>query len=263
MLGLEPGALERQGLPERLARVYRAFVTGLPFENLSEQRACRAAPSEPEAWPRATDRLLRDHHECGLGGTSFSLAYALRDVLHGVGANAHLALGRNLVTEEAHALALVFLDEETLLYDPAMLVSGPIPARAGAALRDPLGVVCLESARGRTLLLSMHMPGLACPRPAYTVDPVPAPPHRYRQAWIASLDRGRPRPLRLARRSDDVIRRWSEGSRRLETLTPEGTQARTVPCEALEELQQLFGIHARCLREWWQGPATGPGERGP
>ncbi len=251
MLGALEPSLCSLPLEERLSRVYRAFVDRLPFENLSNHRACSAAPADPDAWPRATDRVLRDHLSCGLGGTSFSLAYALRDLLHGVGGNAHLALGRNLVTEEMHAAVLVFLDSGPVLFDASILASGAVPVHPGGALEDPLGRVRLEPCRGATLTLVIARAGADRPRAAYALAPAPSPPHRFRAAWVASFERGRRRPLRLARRVGDVIRRYTQSSSRLEVLTPGGIETRRLGTAPVDELHELFGIRADCLTEWF------------
>lgn len=250
MLGIDASPLEAEAPRARAERVHARFVERLPFENLSNHRACRASPRDPTVWPRATDRVLRDHEQGGFGGTSFSLAYALRDLLHGVGTNAHLALGRNLVTEELHAVVLVFLEDGTLLYDPAMLTRGPIPATPGGTLADPLGTVRLEPCRGRTLTLTLCKAGSDQARPVYSLTPVPVAPQRYRQAWIASFDRGRCRPLRLARRAQDVIHRYTEGPDRLEVLTPRGTESHHLDHHDVGALHDLFGIRVDCLKEW-------------
>lgn len=236
----------------RMDRIYRRFLRRIPYETLSNHRSCCERPDDPDAWPRATDRLLRENRKDGLGGTSFSLAYALRDLLRGIGTNAHCTLGRNLVTEQMHAAVVAYAEDGAWLYDPALLLGGPLAIRPGGALQDPLGTLRLEPGPGRNLTVTMALPGAPDPRPIYTLVPLPTPPHRFRQAWVASFYKGRRPSLCLARRIDDEIRRYTEQPGRMEILTAEGHSYRRMGPEPVEELHVLFGVSESCLHEWFE-----------
>jgi hypothetical protein len=251
MLGLDGDAVSAGSMAERLDRVYRAFLDHTPYETLSNARACGEAPQDPECWPRTTDRFLRENRAHGFGGTSFTLAYALRDLFRGVGANAHCTLGRNLVTEEAHAAVLVYDEAGPLLFDPTLLLSGAVPVRPGGVLEDPLGLVRLEPRSGPTLTLMLRMHCEDRDRRVYTLIPVPAAPQAYRQAWIASFWRGRVRPLWMARRVGDEIRRYGERPGHLEVLRRTcRSQIRLGPAP-VRTLHDAFGVDERCLSDWF------------
>jgi hypothetical protein len=251
MMDLSAETLRPHPVADRLTTLYARFLERIPYENLSNNRACLEAPDDPTAWPRATDRCLRENRKRGFGGTSFSLAYTLRDLFCGVGANAHCTMGRNLVTEEMHAAVVVYLDCEPVLYDPAMLACGPIPVCPGGELKDPLGTLRFEAHRGASLTLTLTLTGTDRSRALYTIVPVPAPPHRFRQAWVASFCRGRCAPLRMARRVGDEIRRYSERPQRLEVLTTRGKEDRRLDPAPVEDLYSLFGIDRQCLQSWF------------
>lgn len=253
---------------ERADIVYRRFLERIPYENLSNNRAVDHAPDDPDTWPRATDLLLRENAAQGLGGTSFSLAYALCDLLRGVSVNAHCTLGYNLVTEQPHAALLVYIDGAPWLYDPALLLAGAVPVRPGGTLEDPLGVCSLLPRCGATLTLSIRVIApLRRPdvvdetwgshtdaqgnRAVYSIIPVPAPPQSFRHAWMASFYRGRVMPLRCARRVGDVIYRYGERPNSLETLCATGRILESMPRRPVERLQQIFGIEADCLESWF------------
>lgn len=252
MLALEGGDLEALSPRERRQRIYGAFLGATPYENLSNNLAVRAAPNDAEAWPRTTDRLLRENAAHGLGGTSFSLAYALRDLFRGLGENAHCTLGHNLVTEEAHAAVVVYDDEGPWLYDPALLLPGPVPVRPGGEARDPLGCCTLRARCGPTLTTCLQMLG-EDERQVYSIIPVPAPPPCFRQAWVASFRRGRLLPLRVARRVGDEIRRYGERPGSLEVLRPSGRVEVAVGPAPVDALHEAFGIARDVLRAWFAG----------
>ncbi len=257
---------------ERMCAVYEAFIERVPYENLSNNRAVREHPEDPDSWPRATDRLLRENQTYGLGGTSFSLSYALRDILHGAGGNAHTTLGYNLVTERAHAAVIVYVDGEPWLFDPALLLCGPIPVRPGGYLDDPLGRFVLLPRCGPTLTVALTLrdelkpaPPVAADdawahvplsgteeRPIYSIIPIPAAPHNFRQAWLASFFRGRRMPLRLACRAGNEIIRYGERPGSIEIMRMTGREVVPAPEGCSELLHNCFGIERECLDEWFQ-----------
>ena len=268
MLKVEPAQLKGLTARERADTVYRTFLAQVPYENLSNNRAVDHAPDEPDTWPRATDRLLRENAAEGLGGTSFSLAYALRDLMRGVAVNAHCTLGYNLVTEQPHAALLVYIEGTPWLYDPAMLLAGPIPVRPGGCLEDPLGSCLLLPRCGATLTLSVRVIeplrrkspqedvwgsqlDADGNRAVYSIIPVPAPPQSFRQAWLASFYRGRVMPLRFARRVGDTIWRYGERPASVETLSPGGRSIERLSGEPVDRLAEIFGIEAGCLSAWF------------
>lgn len=272
MLSLASGALDERSVVDRVQAIYAAFLERVPYENLSNNRIAASHPDDPESWPRATDLLLRENAALGLGGTSFSLAYALRDLFRGAGANAYCTLGYNLVTEQAHAAVIVYVDEGPLLYDPALLTCGPIPVRPYGELRDPLGCVRLLPRCGPTLTVSLELdpalraPGRSNPDPGwvnvsidadqneraiYSIIPVPAAPQNFRQAWQASFYRGRRMPLRLARRVGTDIIRYGERPGSIEILRPDGREEIQAPADPVPMLVELFGIDETCLAEWF------------
>jgi hypothetical protein len=265
-LGLEGPALEALAPSARAQAIYARFLDLVPYENLSNNRAVQASPADPERWPRATDRLLRENKRYGFGGTSFSLGYALRDLMRGVGLQAHCTLGYNLVTEQAHAAVVLYVDEGPLLFDPALLMCGAIPVRPGGTLEDPLGRFRLLPRCGPTLTVTLDAPCAAkgpapvgwgpergddASRPIYSIIPIPAPPQAFRQAWQASFYRGRPLPLRIARRHGDEIHRYGERPGSLEVLRVGGREVLPVGKDRAETLHRVFGLDVACLREWF------------
>jgi len=262
LLAVESNGLEELPGRERLQRTYAAFLAATPYENLSNNLAVSSAPGDCERWPRTTDRMLRENASHGLGGTSFSLAYALRDIFRGLSANAHCTLGHNLVTEEAHAAVVVYDDEGPWLYDPALLLPGPVPVRPGGEALDALGRCVLLARCGPTLTVCLEQLG-DTPRQVYSVIPVPAPPICFRQAWVASFHRGRRAPLRMARRVGDEVRRYGERPGSLEILRPDGRVEVSTGPAPVELLHRAFGIHRDLLVGWFAAPGSSSGDEGP
>lgn len=256
-LGLDPARLGRLPVARRLGALYGRFVARVPFESLSNERVRGLHPDDATKWARGTDRFLRDHCAYGLGGTSFELAYALRDLLHGAGANAHCVVGRNLLTDDAHAAVLAFLDRKAWLYDATLLLRAPVAARAGAQCADRLGTLRVTGRKKGELTVGFETAARPGVRPLYSLAPVPAPPQLFRQAWMASFARTRHRPLRLARRVGSELRLYIQRPERLEFVTPHGRRVERIEADPAARLHDLFGIDAGCLRAYFQQRAGG------
>lgn len=153
LLDLDPEALAPCPACERVTRVYRRFLQAVPYENFSALARRRERPAQPSTWPRGTDRLLDDVAHAGLGGTCFSMAYALADLFRGVGANAHTALGQHLKKEEPHAVVIVYGEDGPRLYDPSFFVGDGIPVWPGATIDDGIFQYVLEPRCGPLLVL--------------------------------------------------------------------------------------------------------------
>jgi hypothetical protein len=250
LLGFASDAIDAlAALPvgQRVRRIYRQFVRKIPYETLSSMARRRAIPAQPESWPRGTDRLLRDASESGLGGTCFSMAYALADLFRGAGANAHTTLGHHLKKEEPHAAVVVYEEDGPFLYDPSYFVPEGIPVRPGGAVEDPLFTHRLEARRGPMLTLVQAGPG----RPTtsvYSLIPVPAPADAFRTAWVSTFLGRSHRPVRIARRVGDEIRWFGEEKGHLEVLTPGGTHVVDPGPDLAAGLHRAFDVREDVLR---------------
>jgi hypothetical protein len=247
LLGVDPDEIDRLDLPARIEAVHRAFVTRIPFETISRLRRWREHPAEPGAWLRTTDRLLREHATDGAGGTSFSLSYALADLLRGVGVVAHTTLAHHLRRDEPHAAVLVFTDEGGFLHDPTYFLPMGVPVRPGGSASDGLFAHSLEPRRGPTLVLVQRGPGGEVV-PLYALVAVPAGPDEYRRAWTDDCRRHRESHVRMARRDGDVVQRWSERHGCVEVTTPEGRRDEDLGPDVPGELHRRFGLSESLLR---------------
>jgi hypothetical protein len=251
LLGLDAGALEALDVPARVDAVYARFLERVPFENLSKVDRWRAHPAEPEAWPRTTDRLLRDAASDGLGGTCFSMAYALADLFRGVGALAHTALGQDVRAEAPHAAVVVYQDDGPQLFEPAFFVPRGIPVRPGGAVEDRLFTHVLEPRCGPMLTL-VQVARDGTRTPLYSLIPMPAPPDAFRRSWIDTFRGSRAQAPRLARRLGDEVRRYDGGSAaKRECVTVECCEGRRV-VDAKPDLpgvlHRMFGLSETWLR---------------
>jgi hypothetical protein len=229
--------------------VYARFLERVPFETLSKADRWRAHPAEPEAWPRTTDRLLRDCASDGLGGTCFSMAYALADLFRGVGANAHTALGQDVRAQAPHAAVVVYPEEGPLLFEPSFFVPTGVPVRPGGAVDDPLYSHVLEPRCGPMLTL-VRVARDGSRTPLYSLIPAPAPTDAFRRSWLETFRGARAQAMRLARRTGDEVRRFEGGGRR-EGVTIEGREGRR-RVDARRDLpavlHELFGLSEAWLR---------------
>jgi hypothetical protein len=247
LLGLEAADLEPFDAETRARRVYEAFVHRIPYETLSAMERRRSIPADPEAWPRTTDRLLREARSDGTGGTCFSLSYALAELFRGVGANAAVTLGQHLSHRAPHAAVVLFGDEGPVLYDPSFLLPGGEPVRPGGSLDDGLFRHVLEPRRGPMLALVRTGPD-ATPKPLFAWIPMPAPPDSFLRAWIESFSTPRAGRVRMARRRGDEIVSYAEEHDRLYVLTPAGRCEDAVGQDCVAALHRHFGLSEALLR---------------
>ena len=247
-MGLDPGAVDRLTVAARVRAVYAAFLARIPYETLTNLTRGREHPAQPEAWIRATDRLLREASTEGAGGTCFSMAYALSDLFRGVGANAHTALGHHLRKEEPHAAAIVYQDDGPFLFDASYFVPAGIPVRPGGQVRDALFLHTLEPRRGPMLTLVQQ--GRESPaKPLYSMIPVPAPPDAFRRAWIETCRRRLREPtVKMARRVGNEVRWYGEEAGRIEVLDPAGRRVESPGADLPSDLHERFGLSEALLR---------------
>jgi hypothetical protein len=250
LLGLAAEGLEALALPDRVDAVYARFIDRIPFETLSKTDRWRAHPAEPEAWPRTTDRLLRDAASDGLGGTCFSMAYALADLFRGMGANAHTALAQDVREEAPHAAVVVYHDDGPRLYEPSFFVPRGVPVRPGGSVEDPLFTHVLEPRCGPMLAL-VRVGRDGTRTPLYSVIPAPAPTDAFRRAWIETFRGPRSQAPRLARRMGDEMRCYSAAGGKRDCVTVECCEGRrTVDAkhDLPAVLHELFGLSETWLR---------------
>lgn len=253
LLGLDPDAVEALPLDARVDAVYEAFVRRVPYENLSNLARRRARPAEPESWPRGTDRLLRDNAELGLGGTCFSMAYALADLFRNVGANAHGVLGMHLRKEESHACTMVWGAEGPRLFDASWFLARGMPVWPGSSLDDGLFRFDLEARCGPMMtLVQTARDGRRTP--LFSMIPHPAPPDAFRRAWLQTFLERPERAGRIARRVGDEVRWFGEEAGRVDRITARGTVSIVVARDPVPMLHELFGVAADALRSHFATP---------
>ena len=248
LLGLDAAAVAALPVAERAEAVYRAFLARVPHENLSDLARYRVNPAEPPSWLRTTDRFLRESASQGLGGTCFSMCYALADLLRGVGANAHTALGQSRDTKAPHAAVLVYGDECPRLFEPAHLVPASVPVWPGGSLEDPVFRHDLEPRCGPMLTLRRTGPD-GKTESLYSLIPVPAPPAGYRKAWLDSFRRARDPALHVEKRVGNEVRRYGDAhSHFVEIVRADGTRRVDLGRDPPAALHELFGINEAVLR---------------
>jgi hypothetical protein len=257
LLGLDPDAVSKTALDQRPRLLHHAFVRRIPCETLSERRRWRERPADRDAWPRTTDRFLREAATEGLGGTCFAIAYALADLLRGVGINAHTALGRHLDRDEAHAVVIVYPEDGSpRLFDPAYFVLEGVPLYPGGEARDPLGAYALVARCGPMLCLQRARRGER-PKTLYSLIPSPAPPDAFRREWIESVARRRDVAVRMAKRAGDAIACYSEAKGLIEVHDANGVRRLDPAGDLPRALHEHFGVAEAVLRAHFAAAVAG------
>lgn len=247
LLGLDASSLERTPLRDRVRATYAAFVARMPFETLTNQARRRAHPADPEQWPRTTDRLLRECAAEGTGGTCFSMAYALAEILRGLGANAHTTLGHHLAKNEPHAAVIVYEPDGPHLLDSAFLLPQAVPVRPGGAIEDELFRHELEPRCGPMLTLVQVGPNGAR-RPLYSWIPTPAFPVTFREAWIAAFRKRMESRTRIIRRIGNEVYAYGGARGAIEVVSPTGRREIAAGPDVAATLHRVFGVSEAVLR---------------
>jgi hypothetical protein len=257
LLGLDADAVSKTPVEQRPQLLNVAFVRRIPCETLSQRRRWRERPADRDAWPRTTDRFLREAATEGLGGTCFAIAYALADVLRGVGVNAHTALAMHVDRDEPHGVVIVYPEDGSpRLFDPSYFLLEGVPLYPGGESRDALGDFALVARCGPMLCLQRAR-GSERAKTLYSLIPAPAPPDAYRRAWIESVARHRDVAVRIARRSGDDVACYSEAKGVIEMRGRNGVRSLDPGADVPRALHQHFGVAEAVLRAHFA--ATVPG----
>lgn len=247
LLDLDPGAVGSLPVDEGVDAVYRRFLERVPYENFSALARRLERPADPASWPRGTDRLLDECRRLGLGGTCFSMAYALSDLLRGIGANAHAALAHHLRKDEPHAVVLVYGEGGPRLFDPSYFMGAGLPVWPGSSLDDGLFRWTLAPRRG-PLLEMVQTTRVATRATLYSLVPTPAPPDGFRRLWVEAIRSLNVRPGRLARRVGDEVRWYGEPEARIDVIAPSGRREIPVGPHPAQTLAEWFGVDEGALR---------------
>jgi hypothetical protein len=256
LLGLDPDAVARTPVPQRPRLLHVAFVRRIPCETLSERRRWRERPADRDAWPRTTDRFLREAATEGLGGTCFAIAYAMADVLRGVGVNAHTALGKHVDRDEPHAVVIVYPEDGSpRMFDPSYFLLDGVPLYPGGEVRDGLGDFALVARCGPMLCLQ-RVRGSERAKTLYSLIPAPAPPDAYRREWIDSVARRREVAVRIARRAGDEVACYSEAKNVIEMHGRDGVRSVDLGPDVPRALHDHFGVAEAVLRAHFAAAAV-------
>ena len=247
LLGLDASSLERRPLRDRVRETFAAFVSRVPFETVTNLARRRAHPADPEQWPRTTDRLLRESASDGTGGTCFSMAYALAEVLRGLGANAHTTLGHHLAKNEPHAAVIVFEDDGPHLFDTAFLLTQALPVRPGGFTEDALFRHELEPRCGPMLTL-VQTDRAGVKKPLYSWIPMPAFPAAFREVWIAAFRKRMESRTRIIRRVGDEVFAFGGERGPIEVVSVNGRREIDPGADLPATLHRIFGLSEAVLR---------------
>jgi arylamine N-acetyltransferase len=131
---LQDRVLERLGVPDApaadlagLRSTYAAWCVCVPFDNLAKVIALRTTPDKPLPGMDATEFFERwlAHN---VGGTCWSTANALRELLISIGFDARRVAGSMRDTGYiGHGSVKVRIDDIDWLVDPSMLTDIPLP----------------------------------------------------------------------------------------------------------------------------------------
>lgn len=247
LLGLDPSRLMKCPLRDRVRETFAAFVARVPFETLTNMARRRAHPAEPDLWLRTTDRLLRESAADGTGGTCFSMAYALAEVLRGLGANAHTTLGHHLAKNEPHAAVIVFEEDGPHLFDAAFLLPTSVPVRPGGSTQDALFRHELVPRCG-PMLTMVQIAHDGARRPLYSWIPMPAFPVAFREAWIAAFRKRMESRTRIVKRIGDEVFAFGGAHGAIEVFSPTGRREIPPGPDLAGTLHRVFGVSESVLR---------------
>lgn len=127
-----------------LTDIYTAFFH-IPYENLTKIIKSQSVKSAPEIF-RLPDELINDHLRMRLGGTCYSLSFALYNLLTHLGFDCYLVAADTFGKIDNHAALIVQIDDAKFLVDPGFTIPNVIEVSEERITygHNPLGRVQLE-----------------------------------------------------------------------------------------------------------------------
>lgn len=233
-----------------LRSTYAAWCLNVPFDNLAKLIALRTAPNEPLPGMDATEFFERWLAH-GVGGTCWSTANALCELLTSLGFNARRVAGSMRDTGYiGHGSVKVRLDDTDWVADPSMLTDIPVPLTDDIFISgDNIYGSESEPAENGTHIVWADLP----PNPTlipcrFLVDPID---HAY---CVERFEASRTRSpfndrlyIRRNRKAERLV--LNANTRILKTV--EGTETRDLnPNELCDSLVQEFGVSEDFVDKW-------------
>ena len=142
--------------PGYLERLFLRFIERVPFETASKIRR-HARVADPVAKPRTPDVFWRERLEEGAGGTCFARVAAFHALLHALGFDVRLALGK-VERDADHAALFVRTGGGDWICDVGFPLPALLPARAGRVETGMGPLAVTVTARGFEAVLEEGVP---------------------------------------------------------------------------------------------------------
>ena len=235
--------------PMNLLRAVLSDFSAIPYENLTKIiKFARQGGRDPREILRHPLEVFEDHERYGLGGTCFSLTYALKSLLDPLGIPTFYITADMKTGKNVHCALIAELSGAQYLVDPGYLFSEPLPLLNGGRKKgtsQKFVFAALEQREGRWNLLTFHPS--AGMRWRYAFDDIPVSENEFFQYWRASFFAKSMNHLCISRVSEDRQAFFAGDFMRV--TTPVSKTNINVKKEAHKKVREVFGIEEKIFFE--------------
>lgn len=222
-----------------LTEIYTAFFN-IPYENITKIIKGHTK-SDPLEKLRLPDELIRNHLRLRMGGTCFSLAYALHEMLQQLGFETYLVTADIQGKMDNHVALVVPFEDSKFLVDPGFTIPNLIEIAEDRITygHNPIGRVQLEYA-GVGRLFRLANRNRKVERFSFILKDIPVSLDYFMELWPKSFNNGALETINICKVIDNRLVRCR--NRILTEYTPTGKFQKSIAHNFVQTIEQVYGF---------------------
>jgi len=232
----------------------------IPYENLSKIiKFAKESGKDPANILRKPSEVFEDHEKYGLGGTCFSLTYALKSLLDPLHIRTDYVLADMKWGRRVHCALVVRIGGDEYLIDPGYLFSEPLALRhtEKRVISQKFVFASVQYREGQWNLYTFS-PALQ-PKWRYRFSPDPVTENEFFFHWRESFFQKSMNHLCISRVSGEAQAFFARDFMRV--TTPSSKKNINVKRDADKTIEEYFGIHPQMYQNAREALNTLKGEK--